>query len=528
MTMPPSSFQYDFFRIAAPATAIGLSVLLALIAGSDKRHRPAAGVFNLFIIATIGYLVCNTLEISSRSRESSFFWSRMIYPFIVYIPVIWLEFCRRFATGRGLPRPLLALFALIPTATLAIVFYDGFVGLMWSRMEFFWLGGYALSRRVHGPWFAAYAAYTYALCVAGAAYVFHAVALWRNYYRRQAFLVALGVAIPLATSLVFVFKPIPGLVKDYTPLGYAVSIAFFYVALFKRDLFALAPLARGIVVERMRDGILVLDAAGRLADANPAAFSLAGIGEEAIGAPIAEALRDTLMEPGIRELRLESPRGTRWLRVEALRLDEGARGQGILAVLRDETEQRELLAKVEELARVDALTRLPNRRYFMECATRELSRAAREGLSVVVAMIDIDRFKTINDTRGHRVGDLVLEAFGGMLAQEIRGEDLAGRLGGDEFVLLAHCEDREGARVLGERIRRHALDARVLDGHGEAIPFSLSIGLAFVAQGKKDLDALLADADTALYMAKESGRNRVVVFPGCLGSEDSKNPKTFE
>jgi two-component system, cell cycle response regulator len=134
----------------------------------------------------------------------------------------------------------------------------------------------------------------------------------------------------------------------------------------------------------------------------------------------------------------------------------------------------------------------------------------RHGGHLSVAMFDLDRFKNINDSRGHAAGDRVLREFGRILASEIRGEDVAGRMGGEEFALV--ISGAEGARSLCERIRERLASTRVECPPGEAFSVTVSVGLAWLEDGPASLDALLSRADEALYRAKAEGRNRVVAW----------------
>eukprot|EP01022_Parablepharisma_sp_SALTPOND_P020904 TRINITY_DN3928_c0_g3_i2.p2 TRINITY_DN3928_c0_g3~~TRINITY_DN3928_c0_g3_i2.p2 ORF type:complete len:296 (-),score=106.97 TRINITY_DN3928_c0_g3_i2:144-1031(-) len=162
-----------------------------------------------------------------------------------------------------------------------------------------------------------------------------------------------------------------------------------------------------------------------------------------------------------------------------------------------------------EASRTDMLTGLPNRRAFYDRAIRELERAERYGRPVSLIMLDIDRFKAINDSHGHAAGDEVLRHLAGILRQEKRSHDLVGRLGGEEFALVLPESSLEEAFNLAERIRA-TVAASPARHHGAAIGYSASLGVA--RQGPGDsIESLLHRADQALYAAKAGGRNRVEV-----------------
>lgn len=178
----------------------------------------------------------------------------------------------------------------------------------------------------------------------------------------------------------------------------------------------------------------------------------------------------------------------------------------VLVFVRQLTAVREHAALMEEyhhLASTDTLTGLRNRRRFLEEAERELARAERASRPVSVLMIDVDRFKDVNDTFGHAVGDEALCKIADDLREALREGDLIGRCGGDEFAALLPDCDAEQAATVAARIQ--AARSRAWRNNGsEPIDLRVSVGVVTARHG--DLDRLLALADAALYDAKESGR----------------------
>jgi diguanylate cyclase (GGDEF)-like protein len=172
--------------------------------------------------------------------------------------------------------------------------------------------------------------------------------------------------------------------------------------------------------------------------------------------------------------------------------------------------RRRVLPELLNLAQTDSLSGVLNRRAFLETAAYRLERAGSLGQPVVVAVIDVDHFKTINDRFGHAVGDAVIQAMAALLESGVRRTDLVGRLGGDEFALLIEGAEAQ-ARELLERLRHQVAAAPIRLPDGRQVAITLSIGMA--ASGRvagEGLDAVLAAADTSLYRAKGLGRNRVI------------------
>jgi diguanylate cyclase (GGDEF)-like protein len=164
-----------------------------------------------------------------------------------------------------------------------------------------------------------------------------------------------------------------------------------------------------------------------------------------------------------------------------------------------------------ELMTQDPLTALLNRRELQDRFAAELAFARRHGAPLAVLLMDIDRFKHINDEYGHLVGDIVLREAASTLTRALRTEDVFARYGGDEFALAVRGIDRSGVEALAERMRASVQDMTLGGSSGE-LKVTVSLGVAMLAPDHADVDALMADADKALYRAKELGRNRVVIF----------------
>ncbi len=163
----------------------------------------------------------------------------------------------------------------------------------------------------------------------------------------------------------------------------------------------------------------------------------------------------------------------------------------------------------------DFLTGWHNRRYLQARLMEELAKARRQGTSLVCLLIDLDRFKEINDEHGHLAGDVALREVALRVDAQVRSSDAAARYGGDEFVVLLPDATLEQARSLAERIREAVVATPLEVAAGVERKLSVSIGMAAVAPAKDDSDLkgaaerLFSSADAALYRAKQAGRNRV-------------------
>jgi len=295
-------------------------------------------------------------------------------------------------------------------------------------------------------------------------------------------------------------------------------------------------------------GVTVVSQGGEIADANRAAESLLGATQGSlVGAPL-RAMGALLHDdgrpcegeehPALRTLRrAEALRNEtigvrladgslRWLLVNTEpQRDEQGRVVAALMCFTDISERRRLQQQLQASARADALTGLPNRAVVMERLARAIEHArAHSGYGFAVLFMDFDRFKQVNDTLGHAGGDELLRQIAQRLRRALRpgdevarvdsGTDLAARLGGDEFVLvLDGVADAERVSAVAERLLREVSEPYTVLDH--PVRTGASIGVVLVADGAaqvEDAQALLRDADTAMYEAKRAGRGRWVRF----------------
>ncbi|MGE5471643.1 MAG: diguanylate cyclase [Bacteroidota bacterium] len=219
-------------------------------------------------------------------------------------------------------------------------------------------------------------------------------------------------------------------------------------------------------------------------------------------------------ESGSLEFEIAGLKGGRhWLDMHAVPMrDINCRISGLLGVARDITARKEFEQELARLAQTDFLTNLVNRRHFMMLAELELSRTLRYGGPLSILMMDIDRFKKINDAYGHKTGDVVLQRFAELSRQVLRDIDVIGRIGGEEFAVLLLQTDGEHALDVAERLRRATADAAIDLDLDKPIHFTISIGVATLSETAASIDTLLSQADQALYQAKNGGRNRVCVY----------------
>jgi diguanylate cyclase (GGDEF)-like protein len=291
-------------------------------------------------------------------------------------------------------------------------------------------------------------------------------------------------------------------------------------------------------LEESPDGILVVDANNQVKTWNRRFLDIWDIPEEVMnagdGAGALEAVRGLLKEPDefvgrILDLYDNLDHEERGYRVEMRdgrvfeRYSRGLRDAqgtcwGRIWFYRDITAHEQMKAQLEQFARTDMLTHTANRRAFMEALRIEFSRARRYGHPLTVLMIDLDRFKMINDRYGHEGGDEALKAFADAVRPLLRDTDRFARMGGEEFAVLLPETDLDEGRTLAERLRRATAEINV-DSRHESFGITASIGVAELQPEDVNAEDTLNRADMALYAAKRGGRNRVGVAPGKPGTE---------
>jgi diguanylate cyclase (GGDEF)-like protein/PAS domain S-box-containing protein len=280
------------------------------------------------------------------------------------------------------------------------------------------------------------------------------------------------------------------------------------------------------------DGIVVTDAEGVIIDANPAFCETTGYSrDELLGENPrlmksnrhdAEFYRRMWTEIGERgrwqgevwDRRKNGDVYPKWLTITALRDAEGVPVHYV-GISSDISVVKRGEAELERRAHYDALTELPNRVLFRDRLQVALRTAERTGTMVALLFLDLDGFKRVNTTLGHRAGDLLLAAVASRLPGCLRASDTVARLGGDEFtVVLTDVEDSDVAAIVARKLLDSFDEPFALDGH--QVTVSTSIGIALYPQDGREIDELLKAADTAMYHAKDLGRHTYHFFSGEL------------
>jgi len=260
---------------------------------------------------------------------------------------------------------------------------------------------------------------------------------------------------------------------------------------------------------------------GRIVYANQAACARLGNGV-VDGVALSQLFEDAALRERLHEFDGDAP----WVNVEAVLQSMGndrfwasvsitrvhlANADCLLVIAADISEQRQLTELLSYQASHDTLTELFNRREFERHLQRALLGVGKGGPACALLYIDLDQFKLINDTSGHLAGDQLLSQLALAMAEQLRGGDVLARLGGDEFGILAHDATREGALALAERLRVR-IEGYLYVWEQRSYTVSASVGVVMIDHAGQTMREVLSQADTACYMAKDHGRNRIHFF----------------
>ena len=510
----------------APAF-LGMAMALALAVDAwQNRTGPGWRELTLFGVAVAWWCAAELVWVLAADPGVRLRIAELQYVGITAAPVFWFLVALSYAKdGHPLTGGRKGWLFLVPALMLALVLTNERHGLVWASME---ITVSTLDARIrYGPGFYVHAVWAYGLAMV-AAWILVTRFAASPLYRRQLAVVALGTGFFLVVSLLHITRLVSFPV-DPTPLAFAIVLASLGWAMRRHRLFELVPVARGIMVERLRDGVLVTNSEGKIVDANRAAGELLKPWrEQLLGVRLRGLMPETLSDAteGQFELRMTGGKILEFRFSSILSPDQTVQGRVVLVrdVTGERADQAELQAaqaslrtlnvELERLARTDPLTGLANRRRLLEELDREWARSVRSGQPLSLLLLDLDHFKRVNDEHGHLVGDTVLESVGGILAALVRPQDLPARFGGEELAVLFTNTDLASATIASERLLEGIRSHQHADDAGVLFHVTTSGGLARRETWDQTPRDLLARADRALYEAKGAGRDRVVAATG--------------
>ena len=532
------ALQFHPYTIVLVVSALTTLITSLIILRRDVTGSTALGGV---LLASFIWSGAYAMTWSLTDLQEKVLWLKIMYVGVVSVPALFLIFTLQITQhDNWLTSRNLVLLALEPLTILVLLWLD--VKFLFNQIDLAQRGGFTVLNIERGPGFWLNTIYSYVLLLL--AFFALGVGSMRahRYFRRQYLIILIGSAIPFAASLFTQARYEELADLDMAPMSFAVMSILYAYAVFRHQFMDLLPVARGRLIENMSDGVLVVDAKGRIVDINPAMKSF--LDDEPatlIGRNISEVLNlwshevDQLLEGFETRTELKfRGKPTRYLdlRITPLYNDDNVMN-GRLIVFRDVTDRKiveqnlrramdrlqtqlieigTLQSKLREQAIRDALTNVFNRRYLEDTLERELARAERESYPLCLIMMDLDYFKDVNDTYGHEAGDVVLKALAETVMRQSRQGDFVCRYGGEEFVLVMPNIGIETARQRAEELHQTVNLLNIPYGNFN-LTTTISMGVAAYPEHGKTKEELLRAADRAMYIAKNTGRNRVVVYP---------------
>jgi diguanylate cyclase (GGDEF)-like protein/PAS domain S-box-containing protein len=505
------------------------TALLVVLAFHAYRRRgePGPRLLLFLVLVMAWWTLAYALEINAAGLAGKVFWSKVKLAGVVTLPPLLLVFALWYGgRDRWISARSLALLFAPSLLTLVDVWVQGTQGLVWGGAGIRASGPLPTLELHYEPLFWVFIVYSYTLLLLGSGLLISNLIGSHWVYRFQSAILLFGVVIPWAANALNLLdrRLVSGL--DITPFAFPLTAAALAAGLWRLRLLDLVPIARDTVTERMRDGVIVLDSQYRVLDLNPAAERILGrrasrdVGqtiyritagrEPLLDATRARRLIERYRKQGeaYEEVRLGQAPEMRTYSLALSSLSTGPERNGEhLMMLHDVTERKVVEDHLDRLAHYDTLTSLPNRRLFYERVERAIALARRKKGRLALFFLDLDRFKSINDTLGHEVGDLLLKEVAARIGSCLRDTDTVSRLGGDEFtVLLPEAADTADVASAAQRIIEAFATPFELEDH--CLSITTSIGVALYPADGKDRSDLMKKADNAMYRAKTLGKNR--------------------
>lgn len=496
------------------------AILISLLIGLHAlRHRNSRGClsFAVLVFVTIIWTVGDLISHLTDTYTGQWLAEVIRYLGGCALPVALLVFVYRYC-GRQIGAKAVLLLSIVPLISWLMVVTNDFHHLMFKTAEV----GYPNSLHVtFGEYFwVIHLPYLYGLMVVSLSKVILEIKRVSRNYRGQIILLFIALLIPFIANILAVSGVLGR--GSYSPMSFPVAFLIITFGIFRFKLFGSNPIAYETVFHTIREGVIILDADDVIRDINLAAATRLGKKpDEIIGDGFAKTFAGSPEFVAIYEERKRQEEdidttianSERFLSIDvtAMRdIDDSVLGR--IVTLHDVTDRKQQQMSLETLAFHDPLTRLANRRKFQEEVELAMRNTWETGKHFSILYFDLNRFKVVNDTLGHEVGDELLKYVAARTASILRKPDLIARMGGDEFAVLLHDSDEKGVEAVVARMLANV--ERPFNVGEHTLNVGLSIGAAFYPADGKSLAQLLRHADSAMYRAKSQGGGLNLYSPG--------------
>ena len=486
-----------------------LIVKFTLASFEGRKRIPFLALLAAIFLTVVGYL----LEITANSADGGFVAIKLLYSGMMFLPVAYLVFAYAFCEAK-LHKAVIWAMAAAATVISALIWTTGWHGLIYESV------GYVVDDPIHhietikGPAYFIIHAFPIICAVATLVMLAGKLVTWHKKYRINILMLIIGILIPASVDLAFLVN-VNELGVNYAPALMTIVSLLLYINIVRNNLFDILPEAKEIALRSIKEAFILVDKDKVFLHANEAAVEIIPVlGTLSKGSGPNQLrkwpfeLKSDENDEIITPVKFSMPDEKHYNASISPLIGDKHELLGYIIIIQDMTESVLLTKKLEELAYSDALTGIMTRQHFMDLASGQFERAKRTNGNSFIIMFDVDRFKNVNDTYGHLVGDKVLKCVADRVQELIRPYDLFGRYGGEEFILFISDINEEDVMIQAERVRL-ALCDKIMAFDGAELTVSASFGVASILS-EDDLTQVVKLADEALYTAKREGRNRVI------------------
>jgi len=507
--------------------AVGVSFLLTYMAWKMRPVRGAT-VFSLMTFSTTIWSLGYLLGFFNKNPGWKLIMLRVEYLGAIGAVTLWVIFVAAYTNYSQLLRPkALIIIGIVPAITLLLISTMQYHNLFYLSYRFISNNGLIVSEKIYGAGFYLWIAFSYSMMILGVGVLIRGMVNMPERFRQQIVLLVAVIAIVIIPNYFYISGVNPITPYDPTCLTFVLVGLLLIITMRHYRFLDVVPVAHNLVFNSVNCGVIIFDERRHIQEMNPAAEKILNTKQENIlGKPFARAFPDQkslincLRE--ISEIKTEiNIEDKGYFEIQASPIyDLQNRSQGLILMLYDFTARKQAEDELHRQAITDPLTEVLNRRHFFSLAEPIFRQAIRYERELAVLMIDLDHFKQVNDSFGHNIGDQVLISLAKYLQNHIRSADILARYGGEEFVILMPETQIESPAHVAERLRELISKNSTQTDIGP-VNQTISIGVATLDK-KKDptIDKLIDRADQAMYTAKQTGRNRVIIHEEISNSTD--------
>lgn len=494
-----------------------ISVILCVYGLLRLKSAPGGMYYVWMTLMASFFSFAYAAELTSSTLMQIKFWITVEYIPLPLIPAFMLLMCTQYV-GVAIKKWVYYILFAIPVTTTLIQSTNELHHLYYTSVTLRENAPFPIVELTYGPWFAVHSVYLYGCIIASAAILLVQWGKAAPAFRRQLLTMAVGNLVPIIGAFLYLAGMSPYGI-DLGPVFISLSFIFHSIALFRFQMFSAVPLAREMVFEHMREGVVVLDDKDIIVDYNQTVLTVfPRMTKGVIGRSASAALLDypelaELVRRGLEfDYMLKINGVNQHFHVRFTPMMKQGMPIGRIITFANITERILMQEQLKELADTDGLTQLLNKTALLRESDRVIREYTEHGGRLSVIMFDIDLFKEVNDTYGHEAGDIVLTHVADAIHSTLSGAGFAGRYGGDEFILWLPDTSLTEACELAESIRKN-IAGRQMIVEDQEVRVTSSFGVAHAGivpgEGEHSAQSLMREADKALYTAKKSGRNSV-------------------